>query len=88
MESLIEHRRRRVCEVEACLRDGIVTIPEMVKRLYHDLPVWMHPAAARSVLSTLTLLVEQGDVVPGDGASGANPLDARYALAERQRERR
>ena len=85
VESLIAHRRRRVREVEACLRDGIGTIAEMVARLYHDLPARMHPAAARSVLSTMTLLIERGDAVRADAAFGAGPLDARYALAERRR---
>ena len=43
--SLIEHRLRRVRQVEGCLRDGIDTIPEMVKLLYRDLPPHsMHPA--------------------------------------------
>ena len=76
--SLIEHRRRRARQVEACLHDGVDTIPEMVGRLYHDLPPRMHPAAARSVLSTITLLVEHGDVVCSEAAS----VHARYALAD------
>ena len=80
VESLIEHRRRRVREVEACLRDGIDTIPAMVTRLYHDLPPSMHPAAARSVLSTIILLVEQGGVVCTGAASGGPGIEARYAL--------
>ena len=81
VESLVEHRRLRARQVEACLRDGIDTIPEMVKRLYHDLPAKMHPAAARSVLSTLTLLVEQGDVTYDGPASAPASADARYRLA-------
>ncbi len=79
VESLIAHRRRRVREVEACLREGVGTIREMVARLYPDLPARMRPAAARSVLSTMVLLVEQGRAVRADAASG--PMDARYALA-------
>ena len=82
VESLIAHRRRRVREVESCLRDGIDTIPEMVARLYRDLPARMHPAAARSVLSTMTLLIEQGDAVRADAVPGTGPMDTRYALAE------
>ena len=84
VRSLIEHRRLRARQVEACLRDGIDTIPKMVKRLYHDLPPPMHPAAARSVLSTMTLLVERGNAVCVDSASGSASLDARYALAARR----
>ena len=84
VESLIEHRLERVRQVEQCLGEGMDTIARMVKRLYHDLPVPMHPAAARSVLSTMTLLVERGDVVRTDGPSGSVSLDARYALAARR----
>ena len=88
VESLVEHRRLRARQVEACLRDGIDTIPEMVKRLYHDLPAKMHPAAARSVLSTITLLVEQGDVMCDDPASAPASADARYRLAAAPRAQR
>ena len=84
VESLIEHRRLRARQVEACLRDGIDTIPEMVKRLYRDLPVRMHPAAARSVLSTMTLLVEQGVAIRRDSGSAPASIDAGYALAARR----
>ena len=88
VESLIEHRRLRVRQVVACLRDGMESIPEMVRRLYHHLPVEMYPAAARSVLSTLTLLIERGDVVCVDSASASAPIDARYALASRPQAQR
>ena len=81
VESLLEHRLRRARQVEACLRDGIDTVPEMVKRLYHDLPAHMHPAAARSVLSTIGLLVERGEVVWEESASKVPSIDARFALA-------
>ena len=88
VESLVEHRRLRARQVEVCLRDGIDTIPEMVKRLYHDLPAKMHPAAARSVLSTLTLLVEQGDVRYDGSASAPASADVRYRLAAAPRTQR
>ena len=77
VELLIEHRHRRAREVEACLRDGLDTIPAMVKRMYHDLPAGMHPAAARSVLATIIHLVEQGGVTCG----GPPAAEARYTLA-------
>ena len=82
VRSLIEHRRLRARQVETCLRDGIDTIPEMVKRLYQDLPVRMHPAAARSVLSTIIHLVEQGGVVCVDSSTALSAIDARYAPAD------
>ena len=87
VESLIEHRRLRARQIEACLRDGIDTIPAMVDRLYHDLPVAMHPAAARSVLSTIIHLVEQGDIVCARAASEVASIDARYAFVEPRRSR-
>ena len=88
VESLIEHRRLRARQILACLRDGIDTIPGVVKRLYEHLPVGMHPAAARSVLSTMTLLVELGDVVSSDSTSAPASIDARYTLAARRRAQR
>ena len=88
VESLLEHRLLRARQVEGCLRDGIDTIPEMVKLLYRDLPPHMHPAAARSVLSTIVLLVERGDVVCCEPASEVPSIDARYALATRPQGRR
>ena len=84
VESLIEHRRLRARQIELCLRDGLDTIPAMVRRLYRDLPSAMHPAAARSVLSTIIHLVERGEVVGSEAAS----VRARYALAEPRRDRR
>ena len=87
VESLIEHRRLRARQIEACLRDGIDTIPAMVDRLYHDLPVAMHPAAARSVLSTIIHLVEQGNIVCAGAASEVASIDARYAFVEPRRSR-
>ena len=77
VRSLIAHRRRRAREVDACLRDGLDTIPAMVQRMYHDLPAGMLPAAMRSVLSTIIHLVEQGVVTCGEPPS----VDARYTLA-------
>ena len=84
VESLIGHRLERARQVEACLHDGIDTIPAMVKRLYRDLPAYMHPAAARSVLSTMTLLIERGDAVCAGGESGTPSIGARYAPAARR----
>ena len=84
VRSLVEHRRSRERQIEACLRDGIDTIPEMVKRIYRGLPAGMRPAAARSVLATLIHLVEQERVVCGEEPSGAASIEARYALARRR----
>ena len=85
VELLIEHRHRRAREVEACLRDGLDTIPAMVKRMYHDLPAGMHPAATRSVLATIIHLVEQGVVTCGRVSGGRGALHARGCIGHRLR---
>ena len=84
VESLIEHRRSRALQIEASLREGIDTIPEIVVRLYRELPTSMHPAATRSVLATIIYLTELGKVV----CNGRRSLDTRYALAESGRVQR
>ena len=96
VESLVEHRRARARQVRACLGDGIDTIPDMVTRIYRDLPAHMHPAAARSVLSTVIYLCERGEVSSIGGAARigsetgpSNPsIGARYVLAEPRRVQR
>lgn len=55
---LIAHREERERAIIACVADGLVTIPEMVARIYADVPAYLHPAAARSVLAHLVHLVE------------------------------
>ena len=61
VRALIEHRLERVDEVRGCLAEGIERIGEMVPRMYAELPESMHPAAARSVFSTLIYLIERGE---------------------------
>jgi glyoxylase-like metal-dependent hydrolase (beta-lactamase superfamily II) len=60
--ALIDHREHRLEQILDCLDTGVETIPEMVPRVYHDIPAMMHPAAARSVLASLIALVEDGRV--------------------------
>jgi glyoxylase-like metal-dependent hydrolase (beta-lactamase superfamily II) len=62
VRALIAHRFERIDEIRACLADGVESIAGMVPRMYSDLPEAMHPAAARSVFSTLIYLVERGEV--------------------------
>ncbi len=63
VRALIAHRLERADEIRACLADGVDTIAAMVPRMYSELSVTMHPAAARSVFATLIYLVERGEVV-------------------------
>ena len=77
VEAFIEHRLERERQIEACLRQGMRRIEDMVPTMYADLPAFMHPAAARSVFAAMIHLVERGDVA----CEGELALDARYALA-------
>ncbi|MDA5193138.1 MBL fold metallo-hydrolase [Govanella unica] len=58
VRSLIAHREEREQEIIACVQDGLRTIPEMVARIYAEVPAYLHPAAARSVLAHLIHLTE------------------------------
>ncbi|HBC52728.1 MAG TPA: MBL fold metallo-hydrolase [Alphaproteobacteria bacterium] len=78
VRAFIDHRAERDAQILACLADGIDTIAGMVKRMYADVNPLLHPAAARSVLSHLINLVQQGKVTIADGA--APGPDARYRL--------
>jgi len=62
VEALIRHRQGREAQIMACLADGIATIPEMVERIYVEVPRHLHPAAQRSVLAHLIHMVESGRV--------------------------
>ncbi|MEE8513115.1 MAG: MBL fold metallo-hydrolase, partial [Gammaproteobacteria bacterium] len=62
VRALIDHRLQRAEQILACLSDGLHHASAMVPRMYHDLAVSMHGAAARSVFATLIYLMEQGKV--------------------------
>lgn len=79
VRAFIDHRQERDAQILACLADGIDTIAGMVKRMYADVNPLLHPAAARSVLSHLINLEQQGKVTIADGA--APGPDARYRPA-------
>jgi glyoxylase-like metal-dependent hydrolase (beta-lactamase superfamily II) len=76
VRALVGHRRMRETEIAGCLRDGLVTIPEMVKAMYRHLPEAMHRAAARAVLAHLEHMVETGRAA----TDGAVTADATYRL--------
>ncbi len=58
VEALIRHREQREAEILACIAGGIETIPDMVARIYADVPAYLHPAAGRSVLAHLIHMAE------------------------------
>jgi glyoxylase-like metal-dependent hydrolase (beta-lactamase superfamily II) len=62
VQSLIEHRHERERQILACLAAGVRTIPEMVARIYVDVPKVLHGAAGRSVLAHLIHMTAEGRV--------------------------
>ncbi len=77
VRELIAHREAREAQIVECLtQNGPQTIPQMVATMYADVPKYLHPAAARSVLAHLIHMVGDGRVTTKD------PLDeaATYRL--------
>jgi glyoxylase-like metal-dependent hydrolase (beta-lactamase superfamily II) len=71
---LRRHRLAREAAILDRIRAGDTTIATMVASIYRDIDPGLHPAAARSVLAHLELLVRRGDVV----AEGPARLDGRF----------
>jgi glyoxylase-like metal-dependent hydrolase (beta-lactamase superfamily II) len=71
VRELIRHREAREAQIVACLsQSGPQTIPQMVAVMYAEIPAFLHPAAARSVLAHLIHMVGDGRVqVEGGGAA-------------------
>ena len=69
VEALIRHREGRETQILACLQGGPQSIPQMVKTMYADVPAFLHPAAARSVLAHLIHMAGDGRVTVQGGGS-------------------
>ena len=68
LQAFLEHRLEREAQVVAAVRSGQSDIEGMVKQMYADVREELHKAAARSVLSHLVKLVDDGVVtVEGKG---------------------
>ena len=77
VRAFIAHRQARQRQILECVGRGQRRIADMVPSMYADLPEWMHPAAARSVLAAIEHLIGQGALA----AEGEARLDAIYRLA-------
>ncbi|MDE2134221.1 MAG: MBL fold metallo-hydrolase [Alphaproteobacteria bacterium] len=73
LAAYLAHRLEREAQIVVCLREGVSTIPGIVARLYADVDVRLHPAAARNVLAHLIKLEKDGRVTQDD-------LTRRYTL--------
>jgi glyoxylase-like metal-dependent hydrolase (beta-lactamase superfamily II) len=62
------HRKARETAILAELRGGETSIPAMVARMYKDVDLRLHPAAAMSVLGHMLDLIGRGVVVTPDSA--------------------
>lgn len=62
IESYLAHRALRDAQILDGLRAGARTVPELVERIYTDVPVFLHPAAAMSVDAHLRKLEREAAV--------------------------
>jgi glyoxylase-like metal-dependent hydrolase (beta-lactamase superfamily II) len=73
----IRHRRQREAQILVAIRDGALHVPAMVDAIYSDIPTGLKPAAGRSVLAHLEMLVAEGRV---ESDSGDARAASRYRL--------
>lgn len=70
VEALLSHRMGREMQILDCLsREGAMTIPQMVERMYAEVPKYLHAAAARSVLAHLIHMAAEGRVKAEGGVA-------------------
>ncbi|MDR7522816.1 MAG: MBL fold metallo-hydrolase [Armatimonadota bacterium] len=62
----LAHRRMREQQILEALRQGPARIPDLVSRIYTDVPPSLHPLAARSVYAHLLKLRAEGRVDGSD----------------------
>ena len=77
VHAFIEHRLARERQIIDCIEQGVHRIEDMVPMMYTELPEFMYPAAARSVLASMEHLVGNGALK----ADGGVQLGAAYQLA-------
>lgn len=63
----IAHRELRERQVLGALRDGPLAVPQIVEKIYTDVPKFLHTAAAQSMRSHLKKLSNEGRVADHDG---------------------
>jgi endoribonuclease LACTB2 len=66
LNDYIAHRELRENQILDAMKSGLTEIPAMVKRIYADVPEFLHGAAGNSVLSHLNKLKTEG-IVRGEG---------------------
>ena len=76
LEWLIDHRQNREAQILLALQAGPATATTLARRVYHDTPAALLPAAARNVLAHLIDLFAKSKVEPLGPLSG----DAQFRL--------
>ena len=62
VKALITHRHAREEQILQAITAGAHNITDMVTAIYSDIPTYLHPAAASSVLSHLIHMIDNGHV--------------------------
>ncbi len=82
LREYIEHREQRERQIVEALRAaGPSLVPELVKRIYVEIPKVLHGAAAQSVASHLVKLEREGRAHREASAEGEPPVASRWRLA-------
>jgi len=76
VSELIKHREEREHQILDCLHHDVTRIPDMVTRMYANVPQNLHKAAARSVLAHIIHMVDTERV----GCVGEPQADSEYHL--------
>jgi glyoxylase-like metal-dependent hydrolase (beta-lactamase superfamily II) len=76
VRALIEHRKGREAQVIDAMRRGASDVAVMVADVYKDVPAFLHPAAARSLLAHLIDLWQRGEA----RCDGQPSLHAKFQL--------
>ena len=74
VKSFIDHRVKRENQIIGQLEKGVVRIRDMVPVIYNDIPVFLHPAAERSVLATVIYLIKRGEILCEGQPTVISPL--------------
>ena len=77
LREYVEHRAEREAQLLGALADGSRTVAEVVRDVYVEYPIEVHPLAARSVLANLIKLENEGRAT----RSGKGD-DARWSVIE------
>ena len=82
LREYIEHREQREGQIVAALRAmGPALVPELVSRIYVDVPKVLHAAAAQSVASHLVKLEREGRAQRESSGKGEPAVASRWSLA-------